>query len=107
VQAQLASEAAQGLQSATGRITQTSGNRMVLEVPGGRAMSFQLQPRTRVLMGTEQRSVTELQQGAEARVAYDPREPDPAAVTIHVSPAGSRMLAPSQPPAAQPQPPPR
>jgi hypothetical protein len=68
-------------------------------------MSFQVDPRTRVLVGMEQRSVTDLQQGAEARVAYDPRENDPAAVAIHVSSAGRRLPAP--PAQAQPPQPPQ
>ncbi len=57
-------------------------------------MSFQVDPRTRVLVGTEQRSVADLQQGAEARVAYDPREAEPAAVAVHVAPAREPQAAP-------------
>jgi hypothetical protein len=108
LQAQIAAEEAQGLRSEAGRIAQAGPTRVVLEVQGGRTMSFQIDPRTRVLVGTEQRSVTELQQGAEARVAYDPRESDPAAVAIHVNSAGRRMAPPAQqPPPAQPQPAPQ
>lgn len=110
MQAQIASEEAQGLRSAAGRIVQTSPGRMVLEEQDGRTMSFQVAPGTRVLVGTEQRSVTELQQGADARVAYDPRQPDPAAVVIHVNPAGSRMPmvpAPATPGQQPARPPPR
>jgi hypothetical protein len=103
IQAQLAAEEAQGLRSEAGRIAQASSTRVVLEVQGGRTMAFQIDPRTRVLVGTEQRSIADLQQGAEARVAYDPRESDPAAVAIHVNSAGRRMpLPPSQ--TAPPQP---
>lgn len=107
IQAQLAAEEAQGLRSEAGRIAQATPTRVVLEVQGGRTVSFQIDPRTRVLVGTEQRSVADLQQGAEARVAYDPRETDPAAVAIHVNSAGRRMprpLSPAQQPQQQPPP---
>lgn len=102
VQAQLASEQAQGLQTVAGRIAQTAPDHVVLEVPGGRTMSFPIEARTRVLVGTEQRSVADLQQGAEARVAYDPRESEPAAVVIHVNSA--RTGTPLRPAQAAPQP---
>ena len=101
IQAQLAAEEAQGLRSAGGRIAQASASRVTLELQGGRSMSFQIDPRTRVLVGTEQRSVSDLQQGAEARVAYDPREADPAAVAIHVNSAGRRMPMPMRMPEPQ------
>ncbi len=101
MQAQVAAEEAQGLRSATGWITQATPSRVILQVQGGQAMAFDIDGRTRVLVGTEQRSVADLQQGAEARVAYDPSGAEPAAVAIHVTPARGR------PPAAQQQPPPQ
>lgn len=100
-QAAFAAEQAQGLQSAQGRITEASPWRVVLETEGGRRMSFDVDQRTRVMMRGEQRSVAELQQGADARVAYDPRGNVPAAVAIHVSPARNRA---AQPPPAQQEP---
>lgn len=104
IQAQLAAEEAAGLRSAAGRIAQASASHVVLETQGGRTMSFQIAPGTRVLVGTEQRSVADLQQGAEARVAYDPRQSDPAAVAIHVSSAGRRLPMPPAQPQQQPEP---
>lgn len=96
MQAQVAAEEAQGLRSAAGRITQASPNRVVLEDQSGRTVSFDIDPRTRVLVGTEQRSVADLQRGAEARVAYDPRQGQPAAAVIHVNPARARAPLPPQ-----------
>lgn len=96
-QAIAASEQAQGLQTASGRVAEASPGRVVLEVDGGRRMSFDLDQRTRVLVGAEQRSVAELQQGAEARVAYDARGNVPAAVNIHVTPARNRAMEGTQP----------
>lgn len=103
-QAAIAAEQAQGLQSAEGRITEASPWRVVLETEGGRRMSFDVDQRTRVLLRGEQRSVAELQQGADARVAYDPRGNVPAAVAIHVSPARSRTAQPPPAPQQAPQP---
>lgn len=108
VQAQLAAEQEQGLQTVTGRIAQASPDRLVLETPDGGTRSFPIAPGTRVLLGTAQRSVADLQQGAEARVAYDPRQAEPSAVVIHVTAArnGRAPAAPPQqatPPAPAPQ----
>ncbi len=103
IQSELAAEQAQGLRLVDGRIAEASPTRVILEDQNGRTMAFQVEPRTRVLVGTEQRSLADLQQGAEARVAYDPREAEPAAVAIHVSPARELQLPPNPPqPAAQP-----
>ncbi len=87
VRAQLAAEEAEGLRTAEGRIAEASPSQLVLDVQGGGTMAFQVDQRTRVLVGTEERSLADLQQGADVRVAYDPHAPEPAAVTIHVTPA--------------------
>jgi hypothetical protein len=44
-----------------------------------------------VLVGSEQRSVSQIQQGADARVAYEPKGAEPTAITIRVAPLGSEM----------------
>jgi hypothetical protein len=98
VQAQLAQEQAEGLRTAAGRIAEASPSHLVVDVQGGGTMSFLVDQGTRVLVGTEQRSLSDLQQGAEVRVAYDARGAEPSAVAIHVAPA--REQAPPQP---QPQ----
>jgi hypothetical protein len=90
----LQAEQAQGLQSATGRVAQASPSRVLLQLQDGRMMSFQVDDRTRVLVGAEQRSVADIQQGADARVAYDPRGADPRAVTIRIAEVGRGMGAP-------------
>lgn len=107
IQAQLAAEEAAGLRSAEGRIAHATPTRVLLEVQGGRTMAFDVDPRTRVLVGTEQRSIADLQQGAEARVAYDPREQQPAAAVIHVNAARTRPQQPPAQPAPQTAPPPQ
>jgi hypothetical protein len=99
VQAQLAQEQAQGLRTAAGRIAEASPSHLVVDVQGGGTMSFVVDQGTRVLVGTEQRSLSDLQQGAEVRVAYDARGGEPAAVAIHVAPA--REQGSPQPPPQQ------
>ncbi|HET8541850.1 MAG TPA: hypothetical protein VFL83_18375 [Anaeromyxobacter sp.] len=102
VRAQLAAEEAQGLRTAAGRISRASPSHLVVDLQGGGTMAFSVDPGTRVLVGTEQRSLSDLQQGAEVRVSYDPRAAEPSAVTIHVAPA--REFAPDAGPPAQPPP---
>jgi hypothetical protein len=82
--AQAAAEQAQGLQTAEGRISEATPSRLVLETPGGRLVSFRVDSQTHVLVGSEQRSIAEIQQGADARVSYDPRGGEPTAVTVQV-----------------------
>ena len=98
VQAQLQAEQAQGLQSASGRIAQATPSRVVLQTPDGRTAAFDIDARTRVLVGTQARSVADLQEGADARVAYDARGGVPAAVAIHLTPARTGTVpAPAAP----------
>jgi len=90
------------LRAVGGRISRVSPSRVVLQAPDGQLMSFGVSSQTRVVVGTEDRSVADLQQGAEARVAYDPRG-TPTALVIRVSPAHERPAqapqgAPAQPP---------
>jgi hypothetical protein len=54
-------------------------------------MSFNVDHRTRVLVGADQRSVSDIQQGADARVAYEPKGAEPTAITIRLAPMGSEM----------------
>jgi hypothetical protein len=100
-------EQAEGLRAATGRIAQATPSSVLLQLQDGRTMSFHVDDRTRVLVGSEQRSVSEIQQGANARVAYDPKGAEPTAVTIRVAPVGSDLgvnpASPSRP--AEPVPP--
>jgi hypothetical protein len=84
-------EQAQGLRTASGRVAQATPSRVILQFQDGRTMSFSVDDRTRVLVGSEQRSVSDIQQGADARVAYEPRGPEPTAITIRLAPLGSDM----------------
>lgn len=99
---QLAYEAeqAQGLEAVVGRVMQATPSRVLVELPDGRTMSFRVDDRTTVLVGSEQRSVLHIQQGADARVAFDPRGDERKAVTIRLAPLGSELGAPPPRPPA-------
>ncbi len=89
LQAQAAAEQAQGLQTVAGEVKEVTPSHVVLQMQGGRMISFNIDPRTKVLVGAQQRSVADIQQGADALVAYDPKAQQPTAVTIRVMPAGN------------------
>jgi hypothetical protein len=93
-------EQAQGLQTATGRVAQATPSRVLLQFQDGRIMSFNVDSRTRVLIGAEPRSVSDIQQGADARVAYDPKGAEPTAITIRVGPVASELGVTPPSPAA-------
>jgi len=91
-------EQAQGLRTATGRVAQATPSRVLLQLQDGRTMSFQVDDRTRVLVGGEQRSVSDIQQGADARVAYEPKGAEPTAITIRLPSLGREMgVTPARP----------
>jgi methionine-rich copper-binding protein CopC len=99
----LQAEQAQGLQAATGRIAQATPSRVLLQLADGRVMSFNVDDRTRVLVGSEQRSVSDIQQGADARVAYDPKGDERTAITIRLAPV-ERGMGVTPPSPASPAP---
>ncbi len=101
-QAQAAAEQAQGIQNVAGRVVQVTPSLVVVRVQGGLAYTFNVDQRTRVLVGTEQRSIADIQQGAEAQVAYDSRASEPTALTIRVRPAGDQMRAVTPPAESSP-----
>jgi hypothetical protein len=79
-----------GMQTVAGTVAQASSSQVVLQTPNGRTMSFNVDSRTRVLVGSESRSVTDIQRGADAQVAYDPTKTGQKnALIIRVMPAGS------------------
>jgi hypothetical protein len=81
--------AAEGLQTVAGTVTQASSSQVVLQTPGGKSMAFAVDDHTRVLLGTESRSVTDIQRGADAQVAFDPKSGGQmTALIIRVMPAG-------------------
>ncbi len=101
-------EQAQGLRAASGRVAQATPSRVLLQMQDGRTMSFRIDERTKVLVGAEQRSVSAIQQGADARVAYEPQGAEPTAITIRIAPLGSEMgVTPQTPPGPLETEPPR
>ena len=77
-----------GMQTVAGTVAQASSSQVVLQTPNGRTMSFNVDSRTRVLVGSESRSVTDIQRGADAQVAYDPKAGGQmTALIIRVMPA--------------------
>jgi TolA-binding protein len=95
---QAAAEQAQGLVTTAGRVAEATPSRVVVQTPQGRTMTFHVDQGTRVLVGAEQRSVAAIQQGADARVTYEPSGPEPTALTIEVRPAGSTAAPPAPAP---------
>jgi hypothetical protein len=96
-QAQAAAEQAQGIQNVAGYVLQATPSRVVLQAQSGQTYSFKVDPRTRVLVGTEQRSVDDIQQGADAQVAFDARADQPTALTIRVTPVGPQRSPATNP----------
>jgi hypothetical protein len=85
-----AARGAQGTQMITGQVTQATSSQIVVRTEGGRVMTFNVEPQTKVLVGGEERSAAEIQQGANAMVSYEAGEGGQQnAVTIQVSPAGA------------------
>ncbi len=83
----------EGLQTVAGTVAQATPSHVVIQTASGQAMSFAVDGRTRVLVGTESRPVTDIQRGADAQVAYDPRPGQMTALIIRVMPAGSAGAA--------------
>jgi hypothetical protein len=106
-------ERAQGLEAASGRIMQATPSRVLLELQDGRTLSFNVDDRTKVLVGSEQRSVSEIQLGADARVAFEPKGEERTAITIRLAPLGGAsrsepgVTPPNWGPTFETEPPPR
>ena len=79
-----------GVQTIAGQVAQATAAEVVLQTEGGRTMTFEVAPRTRILIGGEERSTEEIQQGADALVSYETSGGRLNAVTIQVSPAGGQ-----------------
>ena len=95
----------EGMQTVAGTVAQATPSQVVIQTPGGRAMAFVVDGRTRVLVGTESRSVTDIQRGADAQVAYDPRLGQMTALIIRVMPAGGAAASPAPGARRHPTPP--
>jgi hypothetical protein len=61
----------EGMQTAAGTVTQTTPSRFMIQTSSGQAMTFNVDNKTRVYVGSESRSVTDIQRGADAQVAYE------------------------------------
>ena len=103
MESQAAASREVALRTVGGRIARVSPSRVVLRAADGGLMTFGIDSQTRVVVGTEDRSVADLQQGADARVAYDPRGA-PMALVIRVTPAHERPASAPQAAPAQPLP---
>ena len=91
--------ASQSMQTAVGRVALAAPSRVVLQTQGGKTMTFTVDQKTRVLIGSQARAVTDIQQGADAAVAYDPRGGQMTALVVRVMPAGANHgAAPHAPP---------
>ncbi len=74
--------------SAAGRIAEATADQIVLETPSGGTMTFRVDDRTTVLIGGEQHSAADIQQGADALVGYDTSQGgQQSAIMIQVTPA--------------------
>lgn len=80
---------AQGRRTVAGHLLQANPSQIVLQARNGQTMTLDVNDGTRVYVGDEQRSAADLQQGTDARVAYDESGGRPTAVTIQVPPAGT------------------
>jgi hypothetical protein len=85
--------AAEGQRTISGHLLQANPSQIVLQAQDGRTITVDIDDRTRVLIGGEQRSAADLQRGADVRVAYvayQDASGRPTAVTIEVPSAGTR-----------------
>ncbi len=78
---------AQGRRTVAGHLLQAEPSQIVIQDPTGQTMALDVNDQTQIWVGGERRSAADLQQGEDARVAYDNVGGRPAAVTIQVSPA--------------------
>ncbi len=81
---------ARGGQTMSGQVAQATADELVLRAQGGPPVTFKVDDRTSVRIDGRQASTAEIQEGAEARVAYDPSTAQPTAISIEVSSAARR-----------------
>ena len=96
-------QALAGPQTISGHVLQARPNQLVIQERNGQTLTLDVNDRTQIFVGSERRSAAELQQGADARVAYDNASGRPTALTVEVPRAGAAAPAPAG--AAQPVPP--
>lgn len=74
----------QSAQIISGHVLQARPNQLVLQARNGQTLTLDVNDQTRVVIGGEQRSASELQQGADARVSYENTTGRPTAVMVEV-----------------------
>jgi hypothetical protein len=85
---------ASGERSISGHLLQATPRQLVLQSQDGQTMTLDLNDQTRVLVGGELRSAADLQQGADARVAYEDNNGRPTAIMVQVPRADSSAAQP-------------
>jgi hypothetical protein len=78
----------QGQQIVSGHLLEVRPGQLTLQAQSGQTVTLDMNDQTRVFIGGERRSSTELQQGADARVAYENTTGRPIAITVDVPHAG-------------------
>jgi hypothetical protein len=87
---------AEGMQTVNGTVAEATASEVVVQTPGGSTLTFHVDDRTQVLVGSERRSIAHIQRGADAQVAYDPKTGQQTALIIRVMPAGGAGTTPPQ-----------
>ena len=77
----------QGGKSLDGKLTKVSKDELTLETSGGQSEKLKVNDSTKVTVDGQQKSIGELQQGAQVRAAYDERDGDKTATKIEAKDA--------------------
>lgn len=87
-----------GRQTISGHVLQARPNQLVLQARTGQTLTLDVNDQTQIYVGGERRSADELQQGADARVAYEETGGRPTALTVEVARAAPPAAAGTQQP---------
>lgn len=87
--AQQTQDVSKGQQVAAGLVTQVRPDEVVVQPPSGQAMKIRINDSTQVKIHGRASSADQIQEGQQARVAYEPSVNGPTAVSINVSSAGA------------------
>ncbi|GEJ58785.1 hypothetical protein [Anaeromyxobacter diazotrophicus] len=82
-------DVSKGQQVAAGLVTQVRPDEVVVQPPSGQAMRIRINDSTQVKIHGRTSTADQIQEGQQARVAYEPSVNGPTAVTISVSKAGA------------------
>lgn len=84
-----ASAQQQSAKTVSGQVTKVSKDELTVESSGGQPMKLKVNDSTQVTVGGQQKSIDELQQGAQVRASYDESGGDRTAKRIEVNEAKS------------------